>query len=83
MQLAGVLEQLFLKMCDHVAITSSGKEKALRSTRVSAMTALLKELMMQRYRMPSPGHQAGWAVVMTAVCGHMVLNNVEFKTFFK
>lgn len=35
---------------------------------VLAMTALLKELMMQRYTMPFPGHQAGWAVVMIAVC---------------
>lgn len=33
-----------------------------------AMTALLKDLMMQRYGMPFPGHQAGGAVVVIAVC---------------
>lgn len=50
-----------------VAIISSWNKKAVGSMNVFAMTALLKELMMQRHRKPFPGHQTGWAVVMIAV----------------
>jgi len=55
----GYPEQLFLKMCDCVANISLWQKKSMGSMSVLDVAALLKELMMQRDRMPFSGHQAG------------------------